>query len=35
VVTSIPIWAHFTYLAVMTTVGLVLSSRFLERRLKP
>jgi lipooligosaccharide transport system permease protein len=35
VVTSIPIWVHFTYLAVMTTVGLVLSSRFLERRLKP
>lgn len=35
VVTSLPIWVHLAYLAVMTALGLILSSRFLTRRLKP
>jgi len=35
VVTSLPIWVHLSYLLVMTGAGLVLASRFLERRLKP
>lgn len=35
VVTSIPIWVHLAYLVVMTVVGLVLSARWLDRRLKP
>jgi lipooligosaccharide transport system permease protein len=35
VVTSLPIWVHVAYLLVMTAIGLVLASRFLERRLKP
>jgi lipooligosaccharide transport system permease protein len=35
VVTDLPIWVHLAYLTAMTTVGLVLSSRLLERRLKP
>ncbi|HSO49737.1 MAG TPA: ABC transporter permease [Acidimicrobiia bacterium] len=35
VVTSLPIWVHIAYLLVMTAIGLVLASRFLERRLKP
>lgn len=35
VVTSIPIWVNATYLIVMAGVGLVLASRWLERRLKP
>jgi lipooligosaccharide transport system permease protein len=35
VVTSLPIWVHVAYLLVMTAIGLVLASRFLDRRLKP
>jgi len=35
VVTSLPAWVHFAYLAAMTAIGLVLSSRFLKRRLMP
>jgi lipooligosaccharide transport system permease protein len=35
VVTDLPIWVHVTYLVVMAAIGLVLASRFLERRLKP
>jgi lipooligosaccharide transport system permease protein len=35
VVTSLPIWVHVAYLLLMTAIGLVLASRFLERRLKP
>ncbi len=35
VVTNLPISVHIAYLAVMTVLGLVLASRFLERRLKP
>ncbi len=35
VVTSIPIWVHLLYLGVMTAIGIVLSSRFLSRRLRP
>jgi lipooligosaccharide transport system permease protein len=35
VATSLPIWVHVAYLLVMTAIGLVLASRFLERRLKP
>lgn len=35
VVTDLPAWAHLAYLAVMTASGLVLATRYLERRLKP
>jgi lipooligosaccharide transport system permease protein len=35
VVTDLPIWVHVTYLVVMAAIGLVLASRFLERRLRP
>ncbi|MGH8912906.1 MAG: ABC transporter permease [Acidimicrobiia bacterium] len=35
VVTSIPIWVHLLYLGAMTAIGIVLSSRFLSRRLRP
>ena len=35
VVTDLPIWVHVAYLTVMAGIGLVLASRFLERRLKP
>jgi hypothetical protein len=35
VVTDLPIWVHLAYLTTMTAVGLLLSSRLLERRLKP
>jgi lipooligosaccharide transport system permease protein len=35
VVTSLPLWAHSAYLVAMTLLGLFLSSRFLDRRLKP
>lgn len=35
VVTGLPVWAHLAYLVGMTTLGLVLSTRFLDRRLKP
>jgi lipooligosaccharide transport system permease protein len=35
VVTSLPVWVHVVYLVAMTVVGLVLASRYLDRRLKP
>ena len=35
VVTSIPIWVHLSYLIVMTVIGLVLASRWLDKRLRP
>lgn len=35
VVTSLPIWVHLLYLGAMTALGIVLSSRFLSRRLRP
>jgi lipooligosaccharide transport system permease protein len=35
VVTSIPIWVHVTYLTLMTVIGLVLASRWLDKRLRP
>lgn len=35
VATELPLWVHFAYLVVMTATGLVLSARFLTRRLKP
>lgn len=34
-VTTIPIWVHFAYLAVMAVTGLFLSARLLDRRLRP
>jgi len=34
-VTSIPIWAHFAYLAVMAVTGLFLAARLLDRKLRP
>lgn len=35
VATTTPIWAHVTYLTVMTVIGVVLSARFLDRRIRP
>lgn len=35
IVTSLPVWVHIAYLTVMTTVGIVLASRWLDRRLRP
>ena len=35
VVTSIPMWIHFAYLLTMVTVGLYLSTRLLDKRLRP
>ena len=35
VVTSIPIWVHLLYLTLMTVIGLVLASRWLDKRLRP
>lgn len=35
VVTATPMWVHFAYLGVMTAIGLYLSVRFLDRRLRP
>jgi lipooligosaccharide transport system permease protein len=34
VITSVPIWVHVAYLVTMTTLGLVLSARWLDRRLR-
>lgn len=35
VVTAMPMWIHVAYLVTMAVVGLVLSARWLDRRLKP
>ncbi len=35
VVTSIPMWVHFAYLLTMVAVGLYLSTRLLDKRLRP
>lgn len=35
VVTSVPMWAHFTYLIVLIVIGLYLSIRLLNKRLRP
>jgi lipooligosaccharide transport system permease protein len=34
VVTAMPMWIHVAYLVTMAVVGLLLSARWLERRLK-
>jgi lipooligosaccharide transport system permease protein len=34
IVTGMPIWVHFTYLAVMAAVGVYLSVRLLDRRIR-
>ncbi|MDH3190100.1 MAG: ABC transporter permease [Acidimicrobiia bacterium] len=34
VITSVPTWIHITYLVAMTAIGLVLASRWLDRRLR-
>jgi lipooligosaccharide transport system permease protein len=34
-VTTIPIWVHFTYLGVMALVGLALATRLLDKVLRP
>ena len=35
IVTAMPMWIHFAYLAVMLVVGIYLSIRFLNKRLRP
>lgn len=35
VVTAMPIWVHIAYLAAMTTIGVILSARLLDRRIRP
>lgn len=35
VVTAMPMWIHVAYLVTMAAIGLVLSARWLDRRLKP
>jgi lipooligosaccharide transport system permease protein len=35
IVTPMPMWVHLAYLTVMTVVGIVLASRWLDRRLRP
>ena len=35
VVTSLPMWIHFAYLLTMVAVGLYLSTRLLDKRLRP
>lgn len=35
VVTPMPVWIHIAYLVAMAGIGLVLSARWLDRRLKP
>jgi lipooligosaccharide transport system permease protein len=35
VVTAMPMWIHVAYLTAMAAIGLVLSARWLDRRLKP
>jgi lipooligosaccharide transport system permease protein len=35
IVTSLPVWVHVAYLTVMAVTGIVLASRWLDRRLRP
>lgn len=35
IVTSMPMWIHVVYLLTMTVIGIVLSIRFLDRRIRP
>lgn len=35
VVSAIPLWVHAVYLVVMTVLGVVLSARYLDRKLRP
>lgn len=35
IVTSVPMWVHVAYLLVMAVVGLYLSIRFLDKRIRP
>jgi len=35
IVTGVPIWASLVYLLLMTAIGIYLSVRFLDRRLRP
>jgi len=35
IVTSMPMWVHVLYLLGMTAIGIVLSVRFLDRRIRP
>jgi lipooligosaccharide transport system permease protein len=35
IVTGVPIWASVLYLSVMMAIGIYLSVRFLDRRLRP
>lgn len=35
IVTTMPIWIHVAYLVVMTAIGLLLSARLLDRRIRP
>ncbi|HEY6628034.1 MAG TPA: ABC transporter permease [Acidimicrobiia bacterium] len=35
VVTAMPMWIHVVYLTAMTVIGLVLSARLLDKRLRP
>lgn len=35
IVTTMPMWIHIVYLLAMTAVGIVLSIRFLDRRIRP
>ena len=35
IVTTTPMWVHVTYLVVMTAIGLYLSVRILDRKIRP
>jgi lipooligosaccharide transport system permease protein len=35
IVTSLPVWVHVAYLTAMAVAGIVLASRWLDRRLRP
>jgi hypothetical protein len=35
IVTSLPVWVHVAYLTAMAIAGIVLASRWLDRRLRP
>lgn len=35
IVTALPLWVHLTYLVAMAAVGVYLSIRFLDRRIRP
>jgi lipooligosaccharide transport system permease protein len=35
VVTTLPLWVHIAYLTVMALIGIVLSARLLDRKLRP